>query len=68
MHSYNKAGRFWAKVEGNIAKDTLQDMSEPLNKAASLLGIWAFICGMNSRATQEEINKRAPRPCSQPAL
>lgn len=43
-------------------------MSEPLNKAASLLGIWAFICGMNSRATQEETNERAPRPCSQLAL
>lgn len=39
-------------------------MSEQLNKAASLLGIWAFICGMNSSATQEETNKRAPRPCS----
>lgn len=68
MHLYNKAGRVWAKLEGNIAKNTPQDMSELLNKASSLLGIWPFICGMNSRATQEETNKRAPRPCSQLAL
>lgn len=62
MHSYNKAGRVWAKLEGNIAKNTLQNMSEPLNKATSLLGILAFICVMNSSATQEETNKWAPRP------
>lgn len=37
-------------------------MSEPLNKATSLLGILAFICVMNSSATQEETNKWAPRP------